>query len=336
MVSPIRHLQAGAARLGAGDLDARIEIRTNDELEILADEFNRMASRLRELYTGLELRVAERTGELAATMRELELKSRELEIASRHKSEFLANMSHELRTPLNSVIGFSEVLLQRMYGEINPRQEEYLRDIVESGRHLLALINDILDLSKVEAGHIELEISAFWLPEALETSVQMLRETAARRDVALHLTVADDVGEIEADLRRLRQILFNLLSNALKFTPAGGKVQLMARVNSGLAEIAVRDTGIGIAPEDQLHIFDAFRQVNGAAAQTAEGTGLGLTLVKRLVELHGGRVWLESAPGRGSTFTFTIPLHQPPPGSEVPDEPGRHGVVNTSILSSVG
>ncbi len=325
MTSPIRTLQTGAANIGAGALDQRIHLRTGDELEALADEFNRMAARLQELYAGLEQRVAERTEELAAAMRELELKSRELEVASRHKSEFLANMSHELRTPLNAIIGFSEVLLQRMFGEVNPKQDEYLQDILDSGRHLLSLINDILDLSKVEAGHIELELSTFWLPETLESSVQMLRETASRRDVALSVSVAEGVGEIEADLRRIRQILFNLLSNALKFTPAGGSVTLAARVRHGMAEIAVRDTGIGIPLQEQARIFEAFQQASGATAQSTEGTGLGLTLVRRLVELHGGQIWLESAPGQGSTFTFTIPLRQPPgspanePAAERPD-----------------
>jgi signal transduction histidine kinase len=320
MTDPIRVLQRGAARIGAGALDERIQIRTGDELEALAEDFNRMASQLRDLYTGLEQRVAERTGELAITLRELEAKSRELEVASRHKSEFLANMSHELRTPLTSVIGFSEVLLQRMFGDLNAKQEDYVQDILDSGRHLLSLINDILDLAKVEAGAVELELSKFWLPEAIEHSVQMLRETATRRGIMVQLDVAEDIGIVEADPRRVRQILFNLLSNALKFTSAGGTVHVMARRDAEIVEIAVRDTGIGIAPEDQARIFESFQQAGTAAEGAQEGTGLGLALVKRLVELHGGRIWVESALGTGSTFTFTLPARQTElPITAVPD-----------------
>ncbi len=334
MTSPIKQLQFGAARIGAGALDQRIEVHTGDELEVLAEEFNRMASQLSDLYAGLENRVAERTEELAATMRELEIKSRELEVASHHKSEFLANMSHELRTPLTAVIGFSEVLLQRMFGQVNPKQEEYLKDILDSGQHLLSLINDILDLSKVEAGHLELELSTFWLPEALESSVQILRETATRRGVTLEIKIASEVGEIEADLRRVRQILFNLLSNALKFTPPDGRVTLLGRVDGGRAEIAVRDTGIGIPLDEQPRIFDAFQQANSIAAQTAEGTGLGLTLVKSLVELHGGEIWLESAPGLGSTFTFSVPLRHG--ASDDESEAENPVIVPATLLSQVG
>jgi signal transduction histidine kinase len=336
MTNPIRVLQRGAARIGAGALDERIQVRTGDELEALAEDFNRMASQLHDLYTGLEQRVAERTGELAITLRELEVKSRELEFASRHKSEFLANMSHELRTPLTSVIGFSEVLIQRMFGELNDRQEEYLRDILDSGRHLLSLINDILDLSKIEAGHLELELSTFWLPEAIEHSVQMLRETATRRGISVQLDIAEDLGVVEADLRRVRQILFNLLSNALKFTGADGTIQVTSRLTGDAAEISVRDTGIGIAPEDQVRIFEAFQQARMAATETPEGTGLGLTLVNRFVELHGGRIWVQSELGAGSTFTFTLPVRQLKAPTDAASDPAPSAANDAPLLHQTG
>ncbi len=245
----------------------------------------------------------------ARLFREIEQKSRELEAASRHKSEFLANMSHELRTPLNAIIGFSEVLAEGMFGEVNDKQAEYLADILESGRHLLSLINDILDLSKIEAGRMELEPSSFNLPAAIENTLILVRERAQRRDIRLARSVDDRLGTIRADERKVKQVLLNLLSNALKFTPEGGKVDVRARANGGVAEVSVADTGVGISPEDQQAVFEEFRQV-GASSKKSEGTGLGLAISRKLIELHGGRLWLESALGAGSTFTFTLPLEK--------------------------
>jgi signal transduction histidine kinase len=323
MVTPIRALSVGAARIGAGALDQRIQIKTGDELEVLANEFNRMAEQLHELYTRLEQRVDERTRELAGALHELEAKTRELEIGSRHKSEFLASMSHELRTPLNSVIGFSTVLLQEMFGQLNDKQEEYLKDILVSGNHLLSLVNDILDLVKLDVEVIELEPSEFWLPETLENTLGMFRETAIQHDLSLKLSISPEVGMVTADLRRLRQILFNLLSNALKFTPAGGTIELSAREHGATIHIAVRDTGLGIPVGDQAHVFEAFHR-SAATASSHEGTGLGLTLVKRFVELHGGTVWLKSAPREGTTIGFTLPqqaenaVAAPPEGEAQP------------------
>jgi signal transduction histidine kinase len=242
----------------------------------------------------------------ARLYREIEDKSQQLEAVSRHKSEFLANMSHELRTPLNAIIGFSEVLLERMFGELNERQADYLADILSSGQHLLSLINDILDLSKVEAGQMELEVESFSLPAALENGFTIVKERASRHGIRLSLEVASDLDLIEADERKVKQVVFNLLSNAVKFTPDGGRVAVTALQTDDLVEIAVQDTGIGIAPEDLPSVFDEFRQVGQGAVQ-AEGSGLGLALAKRFVELHGGRLWVESAPGQGSTFTFTLP-----------------------------
>jgi signal transduction histidine kinase len=478
MVAPIRALQAGAARIGAGDLGHRIQIRTGDELEALGNEFNRTATQLQESYASLEEKVVVRTRELsnalaevralseisqavsstldlptvlttivdravqlsgahsgviyeyddatqefhprttyrmaeehfealratplrlgegavgkaaelgmpvqvpdildererlathirpilarsgyrsilavpllhahvimgglvvwrresgtfipevvnllqtfatqsvlaiqnARLFREIADKSRQLEAASRHKSEFLANMSHELRTPLNAILGFSEVLHERMFGELNDKQAEYLQDILVSGRHLLSLINDILDLSKVEAGRMELELSRFDLPAALDDAVTLVRERATRHGITLDLVVDPAVGAVVADERKVKQILLNLLSNAVKFTQDGGRVGVTVGVahdasSPGAIKVAVSDTGVGIAPEDQVTIFQEFRQV-GSGAQRQEGTGLGLTLTKKFVELHGGRIWVTSEMGKGSTFTFTVP-----------------------------
>jgi GAF domain-containing protein len=243
----------------------------------------------------------------ARLFREIEEKSRQLEVASQHKSEFLANMSHELRTPLNAIIGFSEVLAERMFGELNEKQEEYLKDIYASGNHLLSLINDILDLSKIEAGRMELELTDFDLPQAIDNALILVRERAGRRGIALEHSVDERLGEIRGDERKVKQVLLNLLSNALKFTPEGGRVDVRAGLVDGMAEISVTDTGVGIAPEDQGAIFEEFRQV-GTAEKKAEGTGLGLTLCRKFVELHGGLIWVKSEVGAGSTFTFRIPM----------------------------
>jgi two-component system, NtrC family, sensor kinase len=247
--------------------------------------------------------------ELQARTGELEQKSRQLEAASRHKSEFLANMSHELRTPLNAIIGFSEVLNERMFGELNEKQAEYLKDIYASGQHLLSLINDILDLSKIEAGRMELEAADFDLPGAIDNALILVRERATRRGITLGRTIDEQLGTVRGDERKVKQVLLNLLSNALKFTPEGGRIDVSAHLHDGAAEIAVADTGVGIAPEDQEAIFEEFRQV-GTADKKVEGTGLGLALSRKFIELHGGRIWVKSELGKGSTFTFSIPIRR--------------------------
>ena len=243
----------------------------------------------------------------ARLFQEIADKSRQLEAASQHKSEFLANMSHELRTPLNAIIGFSEVLAQGMFGAINDKQTEYLNDILESGRHLLSLINDILDLSKIEAGRMELEPAEFDLPQAIQNALTLVRERALRRGIALHHVIDDRVAEIRADERKIKQVLLNLLSNAIKFTPEGGRIEVRATPADGTIKVSVTDTGVGIAPKDQETVFEEFRQV-GTADKKAEGTGLGLALSRKFIELHGGRIWVTSQVGVGSTFTFTLPL----------------------------
>jgi signal transduction histidine kinase len=243
----------------------------------------------------------------ARLFREIADKSRQLEVASRHKSEFLANMSHELRTPLNAIIGFSEVLGERMFGELNEKQDEYLKDIHASGTHLLSLINDILDLSKIEAGRMELEVTDFDLPSALDSAVTLVRERASRRGISLRTAADERVGQVRGDERKIRQVTLNLLSNAIKFTPDGGRIEVGTARVDGFVEVSVGDTGVGIAPEDQEAVFEEFRQV-GASAAKQEGTGLGLALCRKFVELHGGSIRVASEVGVGSTFTFTIPV----------------------------
>lgn len=475
MVRPIRTLAEGARRIGEGELDAQIVVRTGDELEALADQFNRMSAQLRESYGELERKVDQRTAELTASLqfqtaaaeilrvlshmpadlqpalqaiaersvlrcradaskiwlqdgdhfravtgyplkgggsgsgrddilptsagsvvgrafvegrtmhvedvapkslrapqrggvrtvlavpivrdgtsvgviavlrkevqpfsdaevrlvetfadqaviaiqnarlfREIENKGRELEVANRHKSEFLANMSHELRTPLNAIIGFSEVLAERMFGEVNDKQMEYLQDIHSSGQHLLTLINDVLDLSKIEAGRMELDLSCIDLGLLMDDALTLVRERAQRDGVRISLEVGGGLTEWVTDARKVKQVVVNLLSNAVKFTPAGGSVRLRARrldaAGQSVAEVSVADTGVGIALEDQALVFDEFRQAGSDPMRRAEGTGLGLALAKRFVELHGGTIRVESRPGEGATFSFTLPQQVP-------------------------
>jgi signal transduction histidine kinase len=281
LIGPIQRIDARLAAIASGDFSGRVDVPNRDELGALATNVNRMNDELRRLY-------------------------RELEEASLHKSEFLANMSHELRTPLNAILGFSQVLRERLFGEINEKQEEYLDDILSSGNHLLSLINDVLDLSKVEAGQLELEVAPFSLRGAIERGVVMVRERATKDGVRVVLAADPEVDVVEGDERRIRQVIFNLLSNAVKFTPAGGAVDVRAAQVDGEVRVSVADTGLGIAPEDQKRIFEEFQQTE-AGVEQREGTGLGLALSKRLVELHGGRIWVDSELGKGSTFVFTLP-----------------------------
>jgi signal transduction histidine kinase/ActR/RegA family two-component response regulator len=260
----------------------------------------------------------------------LQARTAEVEVASRHKSEFLASMSHELRTPLNAVIGFSEVLLERMFGDLNDRQEDYLRDIWSSGKHLLELLNEILDLSKVEAGQMTLEPTEFSLQEALGHGLALVRERAARHGISLGLEVAPDVGPVHADELRIKQVIVNLLTNAVKFTPDGGRVEVRARTEGSEVLVTVADTGTGVAAEDRERIFESFQQ-GGRRASTTEGTGLGLTLSKRIVELHGGRIWVDSELGVGSTFGFAIPTGPPVPAVAA-DDLGRANGERTVVV----
>jgi signal transduction histidine kinase/CheY-like chemotaxis protein len=274
LVRPVKQMRTAAARIGAGAYDERIELRRGDELGDLADDLNRMAASLQASVQGLEQKVEERTRELQTVLAELSQKGSQLEVASRHKSEFLANMSHELRTPLNAIIGFSQVLRQRLFGEINAKQEEYLDDILASGHHLLELINDVLDLSKVEAGQVELEVATFSLREALERGVVMVRERATTSGVRLSLELAADIDLVDGDERRIQQVVFNLLSNAVKFTPRGGSVVVASARENGEVLVSVTDTGPGIAEGEQERIFEEFQQRRSAcSSERARGWG---------------------------------------------------------------
>jgi signal transduction histidine kinase len=286
LIGPIQRVEARVGAIASGDFTGHVDVPNRDELGVLATNINRMNDELARLY-------------------------QELETVSQHKSEFLANMSHELRTPLNAIIGFSEVLHEQMFGELNEQQLGYVDDVLEAGRHLLSLINDILDLSKVEAGQMELDLADVSLPLALQSGLTMHSERATREGITLSLNVVPNDILIRADERKLRQVVFNLLSNAIKFTPPGGRVDVSASMVDGVVEVAVADTGSGIAPEDQELIFEEFQQAGGNSGNRPEGTGLGLPLSRRLIELHGGRLWVESGPAAGSTFRFTLPVDHP-------------------------
>jgi signal transduction histidine kinase/DNA-binding response OmpR family regulator len=254
----------------------------------------------------------------------LETANRNLDQANRTKSTFLANMSHELRTPLNAVIGFSEVLEDQTFGPLNDKQLKYVSNVRNSGKHLLNMINDILDLSKIEAGKLDLRREAFPLGPTIEGIIGIVKVLANKKNIGLTEEIDPSLTDIEADPKHFKQILYNLLSNAVKFTPEGGKVQLAAvgkrgneSAERGFVQISVTDTGIGIAPEDHHLVFSEFQQVEDSYSRQQEGTGLGLALSKKLVELHGGEIWFVSEKGKGSTFSFTIPLeHAPAVGAE--------------------
>ena len=286
VVGPIRRMETRLSSIAVGDFSGRVDVKNRDELGALAANINRMNDELGRVYA-------------------------ELETASRHKSEFLANMSHELRTPLNAIIGFSEVIGQEMAGPLNASQRQYVDDILGAGQHLLSLINDILDLAKVEAGRMELALGDVSIAEALERGMTMHQARATQNAIALDLHVDPDVGFVVADERKIRQVVFNLVSNAVKFTPSGGRVEVRASRHDGVVEVAVADTGIGISPDDQERIFEEFQQAratnSGSASGAVEGTGLGLALARRFVELHGGRLWVQSELGSGATFRFTLP-----------------------------
>jgi signal transduction histidine kinase len=283
VVVPLRRTESRLDEIAAGAFAGGLEVSNRDEIGALAAKVNRMSDQLERLYG-------------------------ELETASRHKSDFLATMSHELRTPLNAIIGFSEVLHEQMFGELNERQLAYVNDVLEAGKHLLSLINDVLDLAKIEAGRMDLELSQVALPDLLRNAISMHSDRAGRNGIALGLTTEPAEIAITADERRLRQIVFNLLSNAVKFTPEQGRIDVSAQLDDGHVEVAVTDTGPGISTDDQQTIFEEFEQA--ADGKQAEGTGLGLPLSRKLVELHGGRLWVESQPGHGTTFRFTLPIRQ--------------------------
>ena len=307
MVTPIQSLQAGAAQIGAGDLEQSIDIRTGDELEELAEEFNRMTSRLGESYAGLEQKVEQRTQELVYANAEL-LEARDIALeASRAKSEFLASMSHEIRTPLNAIIGMAEVLSET---QLSVEQQEYLRVSRNAGDTLLNTINDILDLSKLEAGQLVLEGVDFDLRELLENTVEVLGVRAHEQGLELHCDIAPDVPTaLVGDPVRLGPVITNLLGNAIKFTEKGRVVVYVENdpetTEAGALRFRVSDTGVGIPPDKLEVIFESFVQADASTTREYGGTGLGLAISRRLTELMGGRIWVDSKIGEGSTFYFT-------------------------------
>ncbi|MCP4372889.1 MAG: response regulator [Deltaproteobacteria bacterium] len=323
--------------------------KSDNELIYLEESFNKMVQRLAtdrkeltRIWQNLELIVEQRTKELVIAKeqaKELVIAKEQAEAGNQAKSEFLANMSHELRTPLNAIIGFSEILGGRAVGELNEKQANYINNVLTSGRHLLQLIDDILDISKVEAEIMELEPSRVNLKDLLANSLTMIREKAMKDGIRLDSHISQELMDlyISTDERKLKQIIFNLLSNAAKFTPEGGEIRLEANLISDIRsriselekegkiisdqsairilqsgiEISVADSGIGIKPEDQQRIFGEFEQVDSTYTREQEGTGLGLALTRKLVELHGGWLWMESeGEGKGSTFTFVIPVRE--------------------------
>lgn len=255
----------------------------------------------------LNLRLEQRSRELATTNTQLENRNLEVEKANRRKSNFLATMSHELRTPLNAIIGFSELLAEETVGPLNQKQRRFVSQVKESSRHLLALVDDILDLSKIEAGHLELKYESFSLDAAAAEVLATVRPLAVAKQIDLETEFPGEITML-ADNLRLKQVLYNLLTNAIKFTPEKGSVHLITKAEQGFVKLSVIDTGIGIPREEHESIFEAFHQVSSTGVGSHEGTGLGLSITKLLIEQHRGRIWVESEPGKGSCFHVTLPL----------------------------
>jgi signal transduction histidine kinase len=300
ILRPLRTLRHGVQRIGSGDLAFRLDVKTGDELEMLAEEFNRMTARLQEAYTGLEHKVAERTQELVAL-------NQQLDQANRLKSQFLANVSHELRTPMNAIIGFTRLVLRKTAGQIPPLQHANLQKVLVSADHLLNLINGLLDLSKIEAGRMEVSLVRFDVKELIQVAAATVEPLLKTDRVRFVTEVEPDLPPLYTDREKLKQILLNLLSNAAKFTDDGVITVSTWRAGDTL-KLVVSDTGIGM-PSDALHyIFDEFRQVDMTSTRRHGGTGLGLAIVRGLADLLGGTVTAESELGKGSRFTVTLPF----------------------------
>ena len=301
----IRHLQIFLKNV-LWDGKQQYQTLYNDitERKEATDQLAMLNEELKSFNSQLETKVEERT-------KQLEEAVEVAEASNRAKSDFLASMSHELRTPLNAIIGFSQVLNEKYFGDLNDKQSEYVADIVDSGKHLLSLINDILDLSKIEAGKMELDVSEVKISELLQNSLVMIKEKALSHSISLDLQIAENINgtKIKGDERRLKQVMFNLLSNSAKFTPDGGAITVEARKEEKELEISVSDTGIGMTPQEQKKLFEAFYQASGGIKGKTPGTGLGLAITKSIVEKHGGKIWMESeGTNKGSKFTFTLPV----------------------------
>src|ERR1700694_4463543 len=316
VAEPIVHL-AELAGIVSRDKDYSVRATSTgngDEPDVLTRAFNEMLGQIQEregalqkVHRELEQRVQARTAQLAAANKELELKNREVERATRLKSKFLASMSHELRTPLNAIVGFSDLLAEQTAGALNDKQKRFVNHIKQGSAHLLQLINDILDLSKIEAGQLELRCEDFQVKDALPEVLSTILPLAMTKNIQVQHKL--ETGRaVYADRVRFKQILYNLLSNAVKFTPKEGRIDIDCVESGSQVCISVTDTGIGIRAEDQEVVFEEFRQVEGNTDAFNEGTGLGLAITKRLVEQQGGKISLESEPGKGSRFTFTLPI----------------------------
>ena len=289
LIGPVTDIAARLRRVAEGDFSQRVRVTNRDELGALAADVNRTCEELGHLYE-------------------------QLETASRHKSEFLANTSHELRTPLNAILGYTELVLDEIYGEVPDKIREVLERVQSNGQHLLGLINDVLDLSKIEAGHLDLSIGEYSMKAVVQTVMSGTEALVAEKHLTLRTAIADDLPTGEGDERRITQVLLNLVGNAIKFTESG-EIAVDVAATDGAFQVAVADTGPGIALEDQRLVFEEFRQLDSSSTRTKGGTGLGLAISKRIVELHGGRIWVEFEVGRGSTFRFTLPVRPPRQGS---------------------
>ncbi|MCR4289871.1 MAG: response regulator [Candidatus Scalindua sp.] len=302
LMRPIEKLtEAVAIVTKTGDLSTKVDISSNDEVGQLGRTFNDMSSKLQSSYSLLEQRIAEKTAHLQKAIEALER-------ANKLKSEFLANMSHELRTPLNAIIGFAEVLRDKICGDLNEEQLDFIKDIHSSGHHLLQMINDILDLSKIEAGKMVLQHEVFPVPDAIQDVYHIIQGLADKKHLHLQTDIHPETKDIEADRVKFKQILYNLLSNAIKFTSENGNIITKASIIDDTLQVSVTDSGIGMKPEDQEKVFKEFWQADSSFSRKYQGTGLGLALTKRIVEMHGGKIWFESEYGKGSTFCFTLPL----------------------------
>ena len=305
VVRPLETLRNGVERIGSGDMNARLELKTGDEIEVLAEEFNKMTENLREAYSGLEKKVEDRTRELA-------LANERLKELDRMKSDFVSHVSHELRTPLTAIKGAVDLILREMAGPLTEKQVHYLTRVRSNTQHLAGLINDLLDLAKIESGRIEVKSSRVSLSGLVHEVVEALRPVAAEKVIALEATIREPSILVWADRDKINQVLTNLIGNAIKFTPVQGRVTVSASRNGGESvQVSVSDNGPGIPPDEKEKIFAKFYQVAEANGENSKGTGLGLAISKGLVELHGGKIWVDSESGHGSTFSFTLPVSDP-------------------------
>jgi signal transduction histidine kinase len=299
---PLVQLTESAKKLSRGDFSGSddIQIRSQDEVGVLSETFREMSNALEDSYKKLEDEVKERTLDLSQALAQLEM-------ASKHKSQFLANMSHELRTPLNAILGYTELILDKIYGDVPEKIHEVLGRLEKNGRHLLNLINDVLDISKIEAGRITLSLHDYSMQGLVQTTITAVESLAAEKNLELKATIPSNLPSVKGDEQRVAQVFMNLIGNAIKFTEEG-EVKVEVAVSDGSFLVSVSDTGPGLSEDDQKRIFEEFHQVDTSSTREKGGTGLGLSIAKRIVQMHGGKIWVESNLGKGSTFWFTLPV----------------------------